>query len=61
MQNLASYRDRAGCAELKTSELTQVEQFLRQFADRLDSLQIAIRKKGNLFIAECFDAPEPPI
>jgi hypothetical protein len=47
--------------EIKTSELAQVEAFLRQNADKLESHQIVVRRANNLFVAECFSAEEPPI
>ena len=46
-------------SEIRTSELAQVELFLRQNAEKLESHQITIRRAGNLFIAECFSAQEP--
>jgi len=54
-------RDRVIYAELRTDDLAQLEAFLRQNADKLESNQLSIRKSKGLFLAELFDAHEPSI
>ena len=53
-------RDGAEYAELRTDDLAQVEAFLRQNADKLESHAISIRKSKGLFLAELFDTQESP-
>jgi hypothetical protein len=46
-------------SELKTTDLNEVEMFVRQHSADLDEQQISLRKKDGLFLAECYRADEP--
>jgi hypothetical protein len=56
---MSENRDRASYTAMTTTKLAQVDQFLRQNAEKLGSHQIVIRKKRDAILAECFDADEP--
>ncbi len=58
---MSENRDGASYSELRTDDLAQVEAFLRQCADKLESHQITLRKVRGLFVADCSSTEEPSI
>lgn len=47
--------------EIKTSEIAEIEKFVRDHAETLGENQIVIRKKDHSLVAELFDSNEASI
>ncbi len=46
--------------EIKSSEIKEIEKFLRDCANSLEGKQLTVNKKGDVYVAELYEVNETP-